>query len=121
MGTGIERMRNAVREAGVAEPEFVLDNFFKVTFKRSPTDTLGGSQAVASGRKRYSSDTQATLSDRKVAIISYLEEYGRATSSDIATAMGVTNNWVRTILRQMVDKGTVEKIGDNRYAYYVLK
>jgi ATP-dependent DNA helicase RecG len=35
MGTGIRRMKNAAREANVAEPEFVLNGFFRVTFKRN--------------------------------------------------------------------------------------
>jgi ATP-dependent DNA helicase RecG len=34
MGTGIMRMRNATKEADVAEPKFELDNFFKISFKR---------------------------------------------------------------------------------------
>jgi ATP-dependent DNA helicase RecG len=34
MGTGIMRMKNAVREAQLVEPEFELVNFFKVAFKR---------------------------------------------------------------------------------------
>ena len=35
MGTGIGRMRNAAREANVAEPKFEFSGFFKVTFKRN--------------------------------------------------------------------------------------
>ena len=38
MGTGIKRMRNAAREAQVAEPEFDLSEFFKVTFRRNDPD-----------------------------------------------------------------------------------
>jgi len=131
MGTGIERMRNAAQEADVAEPEFELNNFFKVTFRRSTLDTSSDTQATASDHKRpqatvsdinrHPSDTQATLSDRKSTIISYLEEQDKASSPDLARHMGVTPNWVRTILRQMAVDGTIEKIGDNRSAYYVLK
>ena len=35
MGTGIVRMKNAAKEAKVAEPEFELSGFFKVTFRRN--------------------------------------------------------------------------------------
>jgi len=35
MGTGIERMRNVTKDANVAEPEFDLEGFFRVIFKRS--------------------------------------------------------------------------------------
>ena len=58
MGTGIERMRDAAREAEVAEPEFELNNFFKVTLRRSTLD-------ISSDTKATASDTQATVSDRK--------------------------------------------------------
>jgi len=122
MGTGIMRMKEAAKEADIAEPKFELENFFRVTFKRPPLPsvTSSGSQAVASDTQATLSDTQATLSDRKSAIISYLETHGKASSSNIAGFMGVTNNWVRTILRQMVDDGTIEKIGNNRYTHYEL-
>jgi ATP-dependent DNA helicase RecG len=42
MGTGIGRMRNATREANVAEPEFEFPGFFKVTFKRSEAESSIG-------------------------------------------------------------------------------
>ena len=41
MGTGIRRMRNATREANVAEPEFEFSGFFKVTFKRDESSGHG--------------------------------------------------------------------------------
>ena len=50
MGTGIRRMRNAAREANVAEPEFEFTGFFKVTFKRNEIDNSIGRQSVAIGR-----------------------------------------------------------------------
>jgi ATP-dependent DNA helicase RecG len=55
MGTSIMRMREATKEADVAEPKFELENFFRVTFKRTPLDTSSGRQAVAS-------DCQTTFS-----------------------------------------------------------
>ena len=42
MGTGINRMKNAARKAQVAEPEFELSGFFKVTFKRNGIDSSIG-------------------------------------------------------------------------------
>jgi ATP-dependent DNA helicase RecG len=118
MGTGIERMRNAAKNAGVAEPEFELNNFFKVTFKRNPTDTLSGRQAVASSHKR----SQAVApSDRKRIVIEYLKEQGQAKTPDFIVVTGLSDGRVRALLREMVNDGTIEKVGDNRYTHYVLK
>ena len=53
MGTGIMRMKNATREAKVAEPEFEFSGFFKVTFKRSETI-----QADAASEKQANKNKQ---------------------------------------------------------------
>ena len=46
MGTGIERMKDAAREANVAEPEFEFSGFFKVAFKRNAADIPIGRQSA---------------------------------------------------------------------------
>jgi ATP-dependent DNA helicase RecG len=108
MGTGIARMKNAAREAKVAEPEFEFSVFFKVTFKRDAAFAPIERQSV-------------TLSDRKRVVISFLEEHEQARVADLADLMGLSGNRVRALLREMAGDGAVEKVGNNRYAYYVLK
>ena len=118
MGTGIMRMREATKEADVAEPKFELENFFRVTFKRTQLDTSSGHQATANGHKR----SQAVApSDRKRLVIEYLEEHSQAKNSDFVDITGLSDGRVRALLREMVNDGTIEKIGDNRYTYYMLK
>lgn len=114
MGTGIMRMKNAARAAEVDEPEFELSGFFKVTFKRKSTSS-SGSQAVASGSQAVA------VADRKREIMTFIGANGQASSTDVAEKLGLTSGRVRAILREMVSDGTIEKIGDNRYAYYVIK
>jgi predicted HTH transcriptional regulator len=118
MGTGIMRMKEAAKEANVAEPKFELENFFRVTFIRTPLDTSSGSQAVASGHKRLQAVAPA---DRKRLVIEYLEEHGQGKNPDFIDITGLSDGRVRALLREMVEDGTIEKIGDNRYTYYVLK
>ena len=115
MGTGIMRMRNATREAHVAEPEFDMSNFFKVTFRRSSPDISIGRQSAANRLQ------SATTADRKRKVISFLEEYQQAKVLDLINIIGLSEGRVRDILREMVNDGTIEKVGKNRYAYYVLK
>ncbi|MCL2767184.1 MAG: winged helix-turn-helix transcriptional regulator [Synergistaceae bacterium] len=108
-------MKKVAQEANAAYFEFELSGFFKVTFKRNEADVLSGRQSVVN---RSQSDT---LSDRKEAIISFLEEHGRAKAIDFANVIGLSDGRVRALLREMVSDGTIEKVGNNRYAYYVLK
>jgi ATP-dependent DNA helicase RecG len=114
MGTGIKRMRNAAHEANVAEPEFEFTGFFKVTFKRNEIDSSIGHQSVVDRSRSI------VIADRKQAIVSFLEKSGQAKVSDFINIVGLSDGRVRALLREMVSDGTIEKIGQNRYAYYVL-
>jgi ATP-dependent DNA helicase RecG len=115
MGTGIGRMRDAARKANVAEPAFEFDGFFKVTFKRHAADASIGHQSV--GNRSLS----VAASDRKHAVIDYLNEHGQAKVVDFVTIIGLSDGRVRALLRDMVSDGTIEKVGDKRYAHYILK
>jgi ATP-dependent DNA helicase RecG len=111
MGTGILRMKNATREANVSEPEFDFSNFFRVTFRRNVP-----AQSTAP------IDWQAIkTADRKSIILAYIKKHARVTASEIATNMGLSKSRIRVILQEMVSDRTIEKVGNNRYAYYVLK
>jgi hypothetical protein len=72
--TGITRMRNAAETASVAEPEFRIADYFKVTVRRPPVDE---SKAI-------------------------LEAGGQMSSTAIAEKAGLTAGRIRTILREMV-------------------
>jgi len=117
MGTGIMRMKRAAKEAKIAEPEFEFSGFFKVTFKRSVVQSIdvGDEQAIAIDRQAIKT------SDRKRAVLSYIEEHAQATTSEVSNLLGLSKGRVRAILQEMANDGTIEKVGNNRYAYYVLK
>ena len=115
MGTGIRRMINATREANVAEPEFEFSGFFKVTFKRNDAAFSIGRQSVANRSQ------SVAPADRKRIVISFLEENGQAKVSDFVNVIGLSDGRVRTLLREMISDGVIKKVGNNRYAYYILK
>ncbi len=46
MGSGIDRMRNLMRDAGLKEPMFEMDDFFRVTFYRDPRYSLKADRAT---------------------------------------------------------------------------
>jgi predicted HTH transcriptional regulator len=108
-------MRNAAREAQVAEPEFVLNDFFKVTFGRNAPDIPIDRQSTAN----RSQSVAAT--DRKKTVLSFLEENERAKIGELINLIGLSDGRVRALLREMVSDGTIEKVGTNRYTYYILK
>ena len=54
-------------------------------------------------------------------ILSYIEERQKVTVAEISAILGLSKSRVRAILQEMSTDGKIEKIGNNRYAYYVLK
>ncbi|MCL1873171.1 MAG: putative DNA binding domain-containing protein [Clostridiales bacterium] len=135
MGTGIKRMRNATKEADVAEPEFEFTGFFKVTFKRNELDTPIGHQSAAKRPQPVTTGNNqpnpaksgqirlhpATPADRKRVVISFLEENGQAKVDDYINIIGLSAGRIRDLLREMVSDGIIEKTGKGRLTHYVLK
>ena len=66
MGTGIERMKDAAREAEVAEPEFEFSGFFKVTFKRNATEiSIDRQSAVNRPQSAMTADREQEIKEFK--------------------------------------------------------
>jgi predicted HTH transcriptional regulator len=151
MGTGTEDIVNACTEKGLKRPEFTQDSGFEAVLYRSsqveyeamhpttqpttqpantsqshgisnePHESIGRQSAAKrspSGRKRSQA---VTITDRKGAVIAFLEEHNEAKTPELIDVVGLSDGRVRFLLREMVSDGTIEKIGDNRYTYYILK
>jgi len=88
----------------------------------TPDDKESGIASVSIGRKSVANRSQSDVTtDRKKTIISFIETSGQAKTSDLTGIIGLSDGRVRELLREMVDDGSIQKIGENRYAYYVLK
>ena len=113
MGTGIERMRNATKAADVAEPEFDLDGFFRVIFKRNKS--IGNQSETITDR------LPIEITDRNAAILKFLNENKTGKAFEIAQLLGISADRARQILRKMVSYGLITKHGDKRHTYYSVK
>jgi len=88
----------------------------------TPGDKESGIASVSIGRQSVANRSQSDITtDRKKAIISFIDTSGQAKTSDLTGIIGLSDGRVRELLREMVDDGSIQKIGENRYAYYVLK
>jgi hypothetical protein len=63
----------------------------------------------------------AAKADRMQAIIDFLENAGQARTRELTEIVGLSEGRVRDLLRAMVEDGTIDKVGSNRYACYRLK
>ena len=115
MGTGIMRMKNAAKDANVAEPRFDLHDFFRVTFMRNQPAINNELAIGVSDRLAIDS------SDRFSAIMNYLAQNKTGKNADFVKLLAVSPQRVRQILQEMIKKELIEKHGEKRHTCYTAK
>lgn len=68
-----------------------------------------------------SKEAQVSADTRENTVIDLLEEMDTIARKDVETALGVSQATAVLILREMVDKGIIEKEGGGKYLRYRLK
>lgn len=106
IGTGIDRMREAMRREGLPPPEFVLnEKFFKVIFYSRPVFV------------RAHADN-ADLEDK---ILLQLRIESSLSAREIASAFNISTDTALRALAKLIKKGKVTRVGRARAARYALK
>jgi predicted HTH transcriptional regulator len=131
MGTGIMRMRNAAKEANVAEPVFELNNFFKVTFKRPPVQAavaaLSDAQAMPGNDKNVSDNVQDKKEKnvqvkksivRQSRIVEILHDDVTITLDSLAELLRVSSKTIQRDLTKLRDQGRIERVGSDANGYW---
>jgi len=124
-GRGIENIFRACTQAGLPEPLYSgTGSTLRLTFPFGSLESKSDGQAID---KRLTSDRQAigtshmpSLLDRETLILSMIAEKGKATTSEMAQRLNLSPARTRVILKEMADQGRITKMGQNRYAFYVL-
>ena len=79
------------------------------------------SDRQAIGKRLTSDGDNIKTNDKKRFILDYIKEHQKTTVSDASAILELSKPRIRAILREMATDGTIEKIGNNRYAHYVPK
>ena len=108
-GSGTQAMIRHCRDAGLPEPDFELrQNSFVITIWR---DWL--TEEVL---------TSFDLNDRQVHAVAYLKAQGRITNQEYQDLTGVNSRTALRDLRQLMDFGLIEKVGQTgRGTHYLLR
>ncbi|MCL2064488.1 MAG: hypothetical protein FWG98_08955 [Candidatus Cloacimonetes bacterium] len=77
--------------------------------------------AIDSDRTAIKNKKTAIDSDRIFTILEYLKQNGRGKNVDFSNLFGLSSQRTREIIQEMIQKKLIEKQGDKRFTYYVLK
>lgn len=126
-GSGINRIINACKELGLPAPKIEEKNdFFDVELIRpqpdtddyepledgKPSDTVG----KPSENRRIPSDSN----EQERAILEYIFENGSIKSKQVEEILNIKESRTRELLREMVEKGFIEKYGQGRSTFYTI-
>ena len=110
MGSGIERMRELMRDAGLKEPVFEMDAFFRVTFYRDPRYSL----KVEKNQKGIEKTTQKTTQK----IIEALTKKSDITQKELAELIGITEDGIKYHITRLRKKGILKRIGPDKGGHW---
>jgi len=112
MGSGIDRMRDFMRDAGLKEPVFETDNFFRVIFYRKPSYSL-----------KQTSETVVktvgeTVAKTVVKILALIKDNPKITRAELATQTDLTIRGVEWNLRKLKDDGAIRRVGSAKGGHW---
>ncbi len=142
-GSGIPRVKRELAEAGLAEPEFSdLDGRMRVNLWRpsaeefaarlrgesvpSATDRTAEKpietdrKPIEGAEKPIETDRKPIACNRDALVVAYLAEHGDAGIAELADILGLGKDRAKAVVRDMVTRGVVLKVGERRYARYAL-
>lgn len=102
IGSGITRIRNTMREAGLLEPVFATEGIFAVTLFR-PVDF-----------NKWLSENRNQFSETRVQILSLMNKTPNISKSAIAKAVGISTTAIDRHISLLREAGIVTRIGADR-------
>jgi ATP-dependent DNA helicase RecG len=113
MGTGINRMRLASEEAGVAEPKFSYDTFFSVTFRRTP---LPG--PTASVKQGFTERFTERFTEDEQELLGVVARNPGLTTTEMATLLNTSRQTVSKRIRALKAKGAIARVGSDTKGHW---
>ncbi|MBU1862144.1 MAG: HTH domain-containing protein, partial [Candidatus Omnitrophica bacterium] len=126
IGSGIKKMLDLMNEAGLKEPVFETENFFRVIFYRDPRYSLkreipekADGKGLGKGwEKRLGEKVGRKLgrNERNIAIIMLKNK--NITIQELSGLMGISNTAVENNIRKLKRKKIIRRIGPAKGGYW---
>ena len=103
VGSGIGRMRNAMKQAGLPAPKFEFTNFFTVTFKRPSTPQV---------------TPQVVFTELEKKVLNEIKNNVRISRDQLSEKLGIKPDTVKEYIKKLRDKGVLRRVGKTSGGYW---
>lgn len=107
IGTGINRIKNAVKEHAQGNVEFYYNNFFIVTFTRTKKVT-----------KKLGVKLGVKLGENEIKILKLMEDNKYITTKELSEHIKISTTAVDNNISKLKKKGILKRIGSPRGGYW---
>ena len=125
MGSGIERMRDLMREAGLKEPVFEMDAFFRVTFYRDPRYSLKADRSQKSGESTEKSKKKGLgeklgekLGENQNRILEIITKNKFVTIPELSKMLGISTTAVENNIAKLKAKKILKRVGPDKGGHW---
>ncbi|MBI2266057.1 MAG: winged helix-turn-helix transcriptional regulator [Armatimonadetes bacterium] len=108
LGMGIQKMKDAMVAAGLRQPTFAPDGFFRAIFHRSPEFAM---KEGSPGSGKASEKTPGR-------ILASLARHRRVTIADLAKVIGVSDRTIERNLKRLQEQGRLRRIGPDKGGHW---
>ena len=104
VGSGIGRIRDLMKDAGLPEPVFQKEGIFTLTLKRPDIDS-----------GKMSEKMSEKVSEK---ILRLINENSLITTEELAGVVGKSTRTVERQIKQLKEQGKIERIGPDKGGYW---
>lgn len=117
-GTGIGRMKELMRNAGLKEPKFKYDDFFEVTFLRpSYYDKNYGTYDLSQNKMN---NKQEKLSKTQTEILELIKENSSITQKEMSKIIGLAMPTIQKNITILKNKNIISRQGSTKKGKWII-
>jgi ATP-dependent DNA helicase RecG len=120
IGMGIQKMKEAMVAAGLREPTFASDAFFRATFQRSPEFAMkeGILGAEVSEKEPEGKAAQKTTQKTTQKVMGLIRHNPEITRRELAIELAITDSGVKYHLKKMQAQGLIRRVGPDKGGHW---